>query len=944
MSKCTACGDKPENTAKDFTKAVVEINNPETLILLRKVVVPASMGDEEQVPPAIGKYNNVILYYEANKHVYLYSSDGIPTLIKTEIPQEIIDKIDTLENDVEDLNDAIDDVEQEIEDLKNSPDVVDIVATYAELQAYDTSKLGDNDIIRVLSDTTHDGESTYYRWDKTNSQWIYIGSVGSYYTKSETDTLLGNKQDTLTAGTGIIIDNNVISSSVQPGSIKVLTSDDFNYDFGETGSNNCVALWLLPEGIYSVGSGEDRVYAIPYIPESPSDESFYHEIEYQYCYSVVPYADNSMKLIMALNGIIDEDAKTSYMVNTNGSLAFKDHVMWQTQGLILSQELERRIAKTTTAPTSSTVGSVGQLLENTTNGDLYICTAIDSTDPQNKVYTWDTVGGPTVVQTTGTSTTDVMSQDATTNLVYKNNSKGSVRIGDGADVDATFANIAIGRNATATTWYGVAIGDQAHCPKNYSIAIGTGAGSQTNKGEYSISIGSYAHANHDHTVAIGGTVGGQNSVAIGFGSSATQKGQFDIGAVSATGAGYADSDYRLLTGLYDGQSAHDAATKGQLDSIAIKNTGAPTTSTVGIVGQLLEDTTNGGLYQCTAVDTTSTPAVYTWEEITLNGLQFKTLTAADVNFPVNNPSAVSLWRLPTGVYTSGSSSITMTMEDYTGGYYNSAYKLTPGKYAVVIHSSVNDSVDVYIHSHNEGVASGTVLSSTGSSSNKVIGPSKLAYDLNTTNEYAALAADQGKFLNQKIEERIMTGSGAPTTSTVGTVGKIYEDTTNGKLYICTTVSGSTYTWEEVGTGGGSTITMTTTDPGEGSALAENNYVGVYGGDPIIMDYSTNEVNTGAKWIDGKTIYKKTVDTGALTNATSKQIPHGITNLSKVIKIEGYTLNPTSSQNLPLCYSTSNALNNNIGVFVEGANIEMRIGADRTAFTESYVTLYYTKSS
>ena len=93
---CNACGEKPKDTAKDFTKAVVEINNPETLVLLRKVVIPASMGTEEQVPAAIGKYHNVILHYEANKHTYLYSSDGIPTLLEMDVSQEVLDKIGDL--------------------------------------------------------------------------------------------------------------------------------------------------------------------------------------------------------------------------------------------------------------------------------------------------------------------------------------------------------------------------------------------------------------------------------------------------------------------------------------------------------------------------------------------------------------------------------------------------------------------------------------------------------------------------------------------------------------------------------------------------------------------------------------------------------------------------------------------------------------------------------
>lgn len=78
---CESCGDKPKKMDKDFTKAVVEIHNPETLVLFRKVVLPASMGTEDDVPAEIGKYFNVLLVYESNGHAYLYSSDGVPTLL-----------------------------------------------------------------------------------------------------------------------------------------------------------------------------------------------------------------------------------------------------------------------------------------------------------------------------------------------------------------------------------------------------------------------------------------------------------------------------------------------------------------------------------------------------------------------------------------------------------------------------------------------------------------------------------------------------------------------------------------------------------------------------------------------------------------------------------------------------------------------------------------------
>ena len=94
----------------------------------------------------------------------------------------------------------------EIDEIKNNPDVFDIVPTYAALQAYDTSQLTDKDIIRVLVDETHDGASTYYRWSTQTQTFTYIGEVGDYYTKSQIDALLDTKQDELTPGEGILIE------------------------------------------------------------------------------------------------------------------------------------------------------------------------------------------------------------------------------------------------------------------------------------------------------------------------------------------------------------------------------------------------------------------------------------------------------------------------------------------------------------------------------------------------------------------------------------------------------------------------------------------------------------------------------------------------------------------------------------------------------------------
>ena len=78
-------------------------------------------------------------------------------------------------------------LQTQIDAIAASSDVVDIVGTYADLQAYDTSKLHNNDIIKVLADETRDDATTYYRWSTSTEEFSYIGEQGPFYTKAETD-------------------------------------------------------------------------------------------------------------------------------------------------------------------------------------------------------------------------------------------------------------------------------------------------------------------------------------------------------------------------------------------------------------------------------------------------------------------------------------------------------------------------------------------------------------------------------------------------------------------------------------------------------------------------------------------------------------------------------------------------------------------------------------
>lgn len=75
----------------------------------------------------------------------------------------------------------------QIDAISASSDVVDIVGTYADLQNYDTSKLKDNDIIKVLQDETQGNATTYYRWSTHTETFTLIGQEGPYYTKAGAD-------------------------------------------------------------------------------------------------------------------------------------------------------------------------------------------------------------------------------------------------------------------------------------------------------------------------------------------------------------------------------------------------------------------------------------------------------------------------------------------------------------------------------------------------------------------------------------------------------------------------------------------------------------------------------------------------------------------------------------------------------------------------------------
>lgn len=238
-------------------------------------VLPASMGtDEEGEPyaPKLGAYFNTLVHYLANGANVFYDSEGVPTRLSdytaiydqiTALQTQLADEVTAREDADTSLDAALKEevaarqqadtwlqqninaevnareldrdnlqaninkevmlreaadsnLQEQLDAIVNSSDVKDVVGTYAELESYDKSTLGDNDIIKVLNDETHDGAITYYRYNKSSNAFVYIGEVGPYYTKSEVneqfatqdsitvlDTLISEKQDILESGVNL---------------------------------------------------------------------------------------------------------------------------------------------------------------------------------------------------------------------------------------------------------------------------------------------------------------------------------------------------------------------------------------------------------------------------------------------------------------------------------------------------------------------------------------------------------------------------------------------------------------------------------------------------------------------------------------------------------------------------------------------------------------------
>ena len=107
------------------------------------------------------------------------------------------------------------------------------------------------------------------------------------------------------------------------------------------------------------------------------------------------------------------------------------------------------------------------------------------------------------------------------------------------------------------------------------------------------------------------------------------------------------------------------------------------------------------------------------------------------------------------------------------------------------------------------------------------------------------------------------------------------------------------------------------------------------------NYSSSEVATEYTWIDGKTIYKKTVSKTPISPSSSNAVDHGIIGLDSVVSVNGVLTVGSAFYMLPRI--TSSNLNQTVMIQLGNTKVEFAAGSD-ASFDSGTVTMYYTKNS
>lgn len=110
-----------------------------------------------------------------------------------------------------------------------------------------------------------------------------------------------------------------------------------------------------------------------------------------------------------------------------------------------------------------------------------------------------------------------------------------------------------------------------------------------------------------------------------------------------------------------------------------------------------------------------------------------------------------------------------------------------------------------------------------------------------------------------------------------------------------------------------------------------------------QSYSLDEQFTGGTWINGKPVYQKTINYGALpSSAGDGEKNHNIENVENIWIVEAYAITPAGNV-LYLPFSGGSPGTDFIGCRVNKTKVGFSVGMNRSNFT-GYMTIRYTKTT
>lgn len=94
----------------------------------------------------------------------------------------------------------------------------------------------------------------------------------------------------------------------------------------------------------------------------------------------------------------------------------------------------------------------------------------------------------------------------------------------------------------------------------------------------------------------------------------------------------------------------------------------------------------------------------------------------------------------------------------------------------------------------------------------------------------------------------------------------------------------------------------------------------------------------------RNVFRKVIKFGALPNAATKSVAHGIicTSLVSFTRIYGCATNPSTSF-IPIPYASCTDVAHNVELNADGTNVNITTGTNRSAYTTTYVVLEYLKN-